>query len=196
VPAPPGSWWYNEEADKVVVYSLDKAREYLKKSKYPDGAEFEITIPATPYLLDTKDAAVVIQAQLQKLNIKVNLKMAEPNVVVGQYVRGEQQSTLVNIMSPGEPTYLIVVNFTAGQVMSKTSNYTNPKIDELLKGAFAETDQAKLKPLYAEMMRIFAEEQPYVWLGFFDVANLWRDNVKNFRVNQGLSFHVRDVIPG
>jgi hypothetical protein len=46
------------------------------------------------------------------------------------------------------------------------------------------------------MMKIFAEEQPYVWLGFFDVANVWRDSVKNFKVNQGLSFHVRDVVPG
>jgi peptide/nickel transport system substrate-binding protein len=99
-------------------------------------------------------------------------------------------------MSPGEPTYLVVVNFTSGQVMSKTSNWTHPKVDELLKGVFAENDQAKLKPLYSEMMKIFAEEQPYVWLGFFDVANVWRDSIKNFKVNQGLSFHVRDVAPG
>ncbi len=69
-----------------------------------------------------------------------------------------------------KPTYLVVVNFTAGQVMSKTSNWTHPKIDELLKGVFAETDQAKLKPMYSEMMTIFAEQQPYVWLGFFDVC--------------------------
>jgi peptide/nickel transport system substrate-binding protein len=61
---------------------------------------------------------------------------------------------------------------------------------------FAETDQAKLKPLYSELMTIFAEEQPYIWFGFFDVSNAWRDSVKNFKVNQGLSLMVRDVVPG
>jgi peptide/nickel transport system substrate-binding protein len=196
VPAPAGSWWYDEKADHIIEYNLDTAKDLLKRSKYPDGADIEITIPSTPYLLDTKDAAVVIQAQLQKLNIRSTLKMAEPNIVVAQYVRGEEHCSLVNIMSPGEPTYLIVVNFTAGQVMSKTSNYTNPRIDELLRASFAETDQAKLKVIYAKLMTFFAEEQPYIWLGFFDVANLWRDSVKNFKLNQGLSLVLRDTVPG
>jgi peptide/nickel transport system substrate-binding protein len=40
--------------------------------------EFEITVASTPYLLDMKDAAVVLQSQLQKLNIRSVLKMAEP----------------------------------------------------------------------------------------------------------------------
>ncbi len=196
VPAPPGSWWYDEKADHIISYDLDKAREYLKKSKYPNGTDFEITVASTPYLLDMKDAAVVLQAQLQKLNIRPVLKMAEPNVMVGQYIRGEQQCTLANIMSPGEPTYLMMVNFTPGQVMTRTSAYSNPRVDALMQAIFAETDQAKLKPLYSQLMTIFAEEQPYIWLGFFDVSNLWRDSVKNFKVNQGLSLMLREVVPG
>ena len=196
VPAPPGSWWYDDKADHIISYNMDKAREFLKKSKYPDGAQFDVTVPSTPYLLDMRDAAVVIQAQLEKLNIHASIKLAEPNVVVAQYIRGEQQATLANIMSPGEPTYLIMVNFTASQVMTKTSNYTNPRIDELLKIAFSETDEAKLKPVYAQLMTLFAEETPYIWFGFFDVADVWRDTVKDFKVNKGLSILVRDTIPG
>ena len=64
VPAPPGSWWYDDKADHIISYNMDKAREFLKKSKYPDGAQFDVTVPSTPYLLDMRDAAVVIQAQL------------------------------------------------------------------------------------------------------------------------------------
>jgi peptide/nickel transport system substrate-binding protein len=194
VPAPPGSWWYDEKADHIVRYDPAKAREFLAKSKYPNGAEFDITVPATPYLLDMKDAAVVVQAQLQQLGIRPNIKLLEPNVVVAQYIRGEQQCTMANIMSPGEATYLIMVNFMAGQVMTRTSNYSNPRIDKLMTAIFAESDQAKLKPLYSELMNIFAEEQPYIWFGFFDVSNLWRDNIKNFKVNQGLSLMLRDVV--
>ena len=196
VPAPPGSWWYDEKADHIISYDLDKARAFLKQSKYPDGTEFDVTVPSTPYLLDMRDAAVVVQAQLQKLNIRANIKLAEPNVMVAQYIRGEQQATMANIMSPGEPTYLMMVNFTTGQVMTKTSNFTHPKIDELMKIIFTETDQAKLKPVYAELMNLFAQQAPYIWFGFFDVSNAWRDTVKNFKVNQGLSLMVRDTTPG
>lgn len=196
VPAPPGSWWYDKDADHIISYDMDKARDFLKKSRYPNGASFDVTVPATPYLLDMKDAAVVIQAQLEKLNIHASIKLAEPNVVVAKYIRGDHQSTLVNIMSPGEPTYLIMVNFTPGQAMTRSSNYNNPKIGELLSAAFAETDHEKLKPIYAQLMTLLANESPYVWFGFFDVANLWRDTIKNFKVNPGLSMVVTDTIPG
>ena len=43
------------------------------------------------------------------------------------------------------------------------------------------------------LMTIFAEDQPYIWLGFFDVSKLWRDSVKNFKVNQGLSLMLRET---
>ncbi|MBV8913799.1 MAG: ABC transporter substrate-binding protein [Acetobacteraceae bacterium] len=195
VPAPPGSWWYDEKADHVVRYDPEQARAYLAKSKYPNGAEFDVSVPATPYLLDMKDAAVVVQAQLQKLGIKPNIKLQEPNVVVQSYIRGEHHATMANIMSPGEATYLIMVNFMQDQVMTRTSNYSNPRIDQLMTKIFADSDGEKLKPLFSQLMTIFAEEQPYIWLGFFDVSNLWRDSVKNFKVNQGLSLMVRDVVP-
>jgi hypothetical protein len=45
-------------------------------------------------------------------------------------------------------------------------------------------------------MTLFAEETPYIWFGFFDVADVWRDTVKDFKVNKGLSILVRDTIPG
>lgn len=196
VPAPPNGWWYDEKADRIVETNLDKARAFLKQSRYPNGAEFEVTVASTPYLLDMKDAAVVLQAQLAQLNIRPVLKMAEPNVVVNAYIRGEHHSTLANIMSPGEGTYLIMVNFTSGQVMTRTANFVDPRIEALMKSILATADRDTLKPLYAQLMTIFAEEQPYVWFGFFDVANLWRNTVRNFRVNQGLSLMLRETIPG
>jgi peptide/nickel transport system substrate-binding protein len=196
VPAPPGSWWYDEKADTIIDYNLDKAKEYLKKSKYPDGAEFEMSLPSTPYLLDMKDAAVVIQSQLEKLNIRPRLKMGEVAVVFGEAMRGEGHSILMNVVSPGEPTFLITQYFQRAGSTAKVDNYTNPQIDELLNAAYGENEQEKLKPIYASLMRLLAEESPVIWLGFFYSANLWRDSVKNFKVNQGLSMVVRDTVPG
>ncbi len=62
--------------------------------------------------------------------------------------------------------------------------------------SFAETSQEKLKPIYAEMLSVFGKEAPYCWLGFFQSANLWRQPIKDFRVNQALTLMVRNTIPG
>jgi peptide/nickel transport system substrate-binding protein len=101
---------------------------------------------------------------------------------------------LANIMSPGEPTYFMMANFTPNSFMSKTSGHTvDPVVERAMKIAFKETDQAKLKPVYADLMKHMAETSYYTWIGYFDAANLWRDRVKAFKPSRGLTITVRDV---
>lgn len=187
------AWWYDEEADRTIGYDPDKAKHYLAQSKYADNARFDMTLPATPYLLDLKDAAVAIQAQLKAVGIACELKMGEPIVILNQAKKGELQALFMNITSPGEPTYLIGQNFVAGQAYAKVSGYTDPLIGQLLRQAYAENDQAALKPIYAQLLRKLAQDCPYAWLGFLNSANLWRNTIAGFKVNQGITMDVRGV---
>ncbi len=194
IPAPSSSWWYDKGADDKLSYNLELAKSYLAKSKYAtSGAAFELVTSAEPYLLDTNDCAVFLQAELAKIGITVTLKKATFSVVNPMITRGDYQCAIVNYMSPGEPTYMVTVSCTPGQFLSKSVNFENPKVTELLNKAFAEEDQAKLKPVYAEMLNVLADNSPVTWIGFFDAANLWRDRVKNFKVSQGLTIDVRNV---
>jgi peptide/nickel transport system substrate-binding protein len=194
IPAPASSWWFDAEANALSAYNLDLARLHLAKSRYPNGAEFVMDVPADPYLLDSKDAAVFIQAELAKLNIKVNLNVAPFPIVSARQQNGDYTAGLGNIMSPGEPTYFMLANFTAGSFMSKTSGQTvDPEVAVAMKVAFAETDREKLKPVYAKLMKHMAEMSYYTWIGYFAAANLWRDRVKNFKPSRGLTINVRDV---
>jgi peptide/nickel transport system substrate-binding protein len=197
IPAPASSWWYDKPADEKSTYNLDKARAHLAKSAHPNGAEIDLDISAEPYLLDAKDAGVFLQAELAKLNIKVNLKMAPSSIVSGRILGGDYQCGLVNFMSPGEPTYFLMTNFTTNSFMSKVSGHTvDPDVVAALKIAFAETDEAKLKPVYADLMRSMADSSSYTWIGYFAAANLWRDRVKNFKPSRGLTINVHDVAIG
>jgi ABC-type transport system substrate-binding protein len=120
--------------------------------------------------------------------------MTPASLVNTRNMSGEYQSALVNYMSPGEPTYFLMVNFTANSFMSKTSgNIVDPDVAKALKIGFAETDQAKLKPVYADLMRSMADTSYYTWIGYFAAANLWRDRVKNFKPSRGLTINVHDV---
>jgi peptide/nickel transport system substrate-binding protein len=193
VPAPTRGWWFDKAANDSVSFNLARAREFLAKSKYPSGAEFDLWIPSEPYLLDVKDAAVVVQAQLSQVGIRANIKPMELMVMMNPIYTGEHTAGLAVAMSPGEPTYLIQLTMTPGQVLSKSTNYTNPEIEDLLRQTFLDENRERLKPIYARMLQVIAADMPMVWLGFVHASNLWRQNVKNFVVNQGLTMSVHDV---
>ncbi len=194
IPAPASSWWYDKAADDSTDFNMELAKEYLAKSKYATGAEFDIEINAEPYLLDVKDAAVFIQSQLAKLGIKANLKPNSFPVVQAKIVGGDYAAGLANFMSPGEPTYFLMASFTANSFMSKVfGNQTDPVVAEGLKVAFSTDDRAVLKPMYAKMMQHLADEAYFTWIGYFAAANLWRDRVKNFKPSRGLTINVHEV---
>jgi peptide/nickel transport system substrate-binding protein len=194
IPAPASGWWYDKQADDMLAFDMEKAKAHLARSRHADGASFDLDLSSDPYLLDTKDAAVFIQAQLAKLNIKVNLRMSQSQIVLTKVNTGEHTAALVNYMSPGEPTYFLMANFTANSFMSKASGgIQDPQVLAALKIAFSETDQARLKPVYADLMRHMADTSYYTWIGYFAAANLWRDRVQNFRPSRGLTINVHDV---
>ena len=193
IPAPASSWWYDKQADDSVAYDLDKAKFYLKQSKYADAPKFEMMVSSVPYLLDAKDCVVFLQSELAKIGVEVTIQAADNAVVQSAFARGEFAAMYRNIMSPGEPTYFITSSFTPDQYMSKVSNYTNPKIEEMLKVVFKENDLKNVKPVFTDMMRLLADESPFVWIGYFNATNLWRDRVKNFKPSRGLTINVHDV---
>jgi peptide/nickel transport system substrate-binding protein len=191
--APPRGWWFNAAADKELGFDLDRAKEFLAKSKYPNGAEIDISIQAEPYLLDTKDAAIFLQAQLAKIGVKLNLKVYEFSVLIQQIARGEHQMAMQVFMSPGEATYVIANTVMPDQFLSKSTGYNNPELNALMSASFAETEEARLKDIYGKIQMILARDAPIGVLGFVHASNLWRQSVQDFKVNQALTISVGEV---
>lgn len=67
----------NDELDSYR-YNIEKAKEYLSKSDYPDG--FECSVPVSPI---SQKASEAIQYYLQELNITVNLETVTFNDYIG-----------------------------------------------------------------------------------------------------------------
>jgi len=194
IPAPSRGWWFSKSANEVNSFNLAKAKANLAKSKYPNGFEFEMMMPSQPYLIDVKDLAVVMQSQLAALNIKINIKLVDQTIILQQARAGNHVTALQVMASPGEPTYPIdQYGFGKGAVYAKASNYENPELQELIHSSYAQNDQETLKKTFDKILNILASESPYFWLGFVHASNLWRDNVKGFKVDQGITMRVRDV---
>lgn len=193
IPAPPKGWWFSKEANDMNDFDLNKAEDALKKSKYPKGFDFEMSIPAVPYLVDVKDAAVVIQSQLAKLNIGINIRINEMGILLEEFRRGAHTCLTAVHASPGEPSYMIDLFYGKDNVFSKGSGYENAEFLQLMRDSYAYNDEKDLKPVFDKMMKVLARDSPHVWLGFVHATNLWRDVVQGFGVNQGLTMRVQKV---
>jgi peptide/nickel transport system substrate-binding protein len=193
IPAPPRGWWFDASADNRNDYNISKAKEYLSKSKYANGAEFEMMMPSQPYVLDVRDAALVIQAQLAELGIKMHQRLVEQGVLLQMIGAGQHVAALQVWISPGEPSFMLDNAFNPRAFMSKASGYTSAELHALILKSFEAGDRTALKAVLSQIYHILASECPMLWLGYVHVTNLWRDSVKNFRVNQGLTMRVREV---
>lgn len=192
-PAPTVASYYNAAADEAIGYNPQRAKDYLAKSRYADKAEFELLVPAIPYLFDAKDSAVVIQSQLAAVGITMKVTLMEQPQILTRDIAGTQVASLLPLMAPSDPTFIIQLCYTANQLMSKSSGYTSPALDAAIQESYRYTDSARLDPVLKKIQDILVEDCPGIWLGFVGVANAWRDEVKDFRPNTGLSIWLRDV---
>jgi peptide/nickel transport system substrate-binding protein len=193
VPAPTTVSYHNAEADKAIGFDLAKAKDYLAKSKYAANAEFEILVPSTPYLFDASDAAVVMQSQLAAAGIKMKITAMEMPQILTRDIAGTQVASLLPLMGPSDPTFIIQICYTADQLMSKSSGWTSPALDAAIKESYKYQDAATLDPIYKTIQAILAEDCPNIWLGFVGVSNAWRADIGNFKPNTGLTIWTRDV---
>jgi peptide/nickel transport system substrate-binding protein len=193
VPAPSTVSYHNADAAKTLSYDPARAKEFLAKSKYATNAEFELLVPSTPYLIDSSDAAVVMQSQLAAVGIRMRITGMEMPQILSRCIAGTQVASLLPLMGPSDPTFIIQICYTADQIMSKSSGYTSAALDEAIKESYKHQDAAKLDPIYKKIQAILAEDCPNVWLGFVGVSNAWRADIKNFKPNTGLTIWTRDV---
>lgn len=196
VPAAPEAPWFNPEANASISYDKAKAKAFLAKSKYPSGAEFDVMVPNPPYLIDTRDAAVVMQAQLAELGIKMNIRSVEMPTALAAMSSGNHTATLLPLMAPSDPTFHINICYLPNQQQSKSSNWSDPALTALVEESYRHTDPAEANPLYKKMQTILADACPHIWLGYIVVTNAWRKEVKDFKVNTGLTIWTRDVTLG
>jgi peptide/nickel transport system substrate-binding protein len=193
VPAPTTVSYFNAEADKAVGYDPAKAKDYLSKSKYAAAADFELLVPSPPYLFDSMEAAVVMQSQLAEIGIRMKITAMEMPQILARAMAGTQVASLLPLMGPSDPTFIVQICYTADQIMSKSSGWTSPALDAAIGESYKYQDAARLDPLYQKMQAILADDCPHVWLGFIGVSNAWRAEIKNFVPNTGLTIWTRDV---
>ena len=161
---------------------LAKAKEYLAKSAYPNGAEIEyIHVQGVE---DPRRIGLALLNSLQPLNIKVNITAAPWPTMVQ---RGAKPETTPDTFSVYVTPISTDPDVVAGQYHPKslgqywyTHHYKNDEVSALVDKARLETDQTKRCDMYKQIQQKITADTPEI-LGM--LANRrWahRDYVKGF----------------
>jgi peptide/nickel transport system substrate-binding protein len=151
----PNFKFYPEKAD------LEKARQKLQEGGQPNGFQFEFWIASGDNL--AQQLAELIQAQLAKANIRMNIQAADFNgVVIPKLMKQESNAYGLGLTGGVDPDQHVGNAFATGAGFNFFP-YSVPRVDELVKQGRAISDIEQRAAIYKELTRIIVEDAPYIW---------------------------------
>jgi len=171
-------------ATDAYRYDLDKAREYLKKSGYPNGG-FELEYVYVQGLDSEKKVGLLLIDNLAKLNIKVKMvPLTWPNMTA----RGSKVESSPDMMAIFATPKFNDSDAVAYQYHKNswgryygTSFYTNEKVWELIDQARSISDWDQRQPIYKRIQDMVMEDAPEIFLVQMNRQFAMRDHLKGFQ---------------
>lgn len=169
------------EAVDMPSYDLDKAKEFLAQSAYPDGG-FDLTYR---FLADYKPdeiAGLLLQEGLAELNINVELIPTEWTQYYEICASPETATSLTGDFSTLFSTAMILndrYNSENWGTITGCSFYKNDEVDSLLVSYRTEPDDEKL----AQVQRLVAEDVPNLILFNYGLKEAYTDRLQGLGEN-------------
>lgn len=174
-PYVPDTWPYNPDVKKYA-YDPEMARRLLKEAGWEDtdgdgfldkdGHRFDFTILTNMGNSLRKNTATIIQWRLQKIGIKVDIRVLEWSAFINEFIDKRRfQAVLLGWGIGIDPDQYDI--WHSSKTKSKEFNfvsYNNPEVDALLDKGRRNFDIEERKKAYYRIQEILAEEQPYIFL--------------------------------
>jgi len=134
------------------AFDLDKAKFHLKKS----GVSGKIPVVASPAAQYSVEIALVMQQTAQRIGLDLDVK----RMPADGYWSNHWLNSPVGFgnVNPRPSADTILTQFFKSDAAWNESRWKNPKFDQLLTAARAETDVAKRKQMYADMQTMIHNE--------------------------------------
>lgn len=183
VPAGPLSasladWALSTDAFPCYAHDVDAARALLAEAGYPDGFAFEILTFGTRR--DVADTAQVVQAQLERAGLRVDVNVAE----FGTFVQDWSNSNFDAFVSLNggniDPDgYLHRTFITGGS--TNVFRFSDERVDELLERGRTSADVPTRQATYSELQELLACEGPIAHLNYGTLFSAHRAEVAGFQ---------------
>jgi len=178
-PFPPTSWAYNPDV-KDFDYDTQKSLALLKDAGWEDSDGDGILEKANrklEFTLITNNGnevrsmiAQIVQNNLAKVGIKMDIRLLEWTVFIHQYIDARVfDATLLGWNLSRDPdAFTIWDSKQTGPNQYNFVSYSNPEVDKLLAEGRRTFGEEKRKPIYQKIHRLIAADIPYVFLAVPD----------------------------
>ncbi|GAB1577325.1 ABC transporter substrate-binding protein [Bordetella petrii] len=134
-----------------------------------DGVRVSVSMIPTPYGEMHRRVAEYIKQNLSKVGIALNLESTDVGGWVSRVGNWDFDMAGNGVFQYADPAIGVArtymgSNIRKGVMFSNTSQYNNPKVDELFDLAAKAGDDADRQKYYSEVQRILVEDVPLVWL--------------------------------
>jgi peptide/nickel transport system substrate-binding protein len=155
-PLPKASPAYNGNVKKYNQ-DIEKAKKLLAEAGYPNGLDIEL------WCMDDGprvDMCVIIQDQLKKIGINVEIKIFEFGAYVSKTTLPNKELYFLSWNSSGDGDVALYPLFHSSQhgAPGNRSFYSNKEVDKLLDKARVSVDEEERKSLYKEVQNILQED--------------------------------------
>ncbi|RIH86498.1 Heme-binding protein A [Calidithermus terrae] len=141
----PAGGFYSYDKSPYGKPNLERARQLLREAGYPNGFTLDLKVTSTYDFL--RAPAEVIQAQLAKVGIKVNIQAEEWSVYLPNFIGKKFAATIIGESGQGDPDDFLYNPFhTKGG--GNYMNFSDPALDKLLEEGRATADQEDRKAIY------------------------------------------------
>ena len=157
-------------AELKPEYNLDKAKEYLAKSKQPNGCTMTLTTSAT-----FEQQATIMMEDLRKIGITVNVEVLDGTGFNAKMAEATGYDMgIYNIsLNPNGARFKFVADPSSS---TNRAHYVNDEMLAQFNAALAEPDEAKRNEIYKQIQIKLAEDMPYV--PFFTGVGYTLENAK------------------
>ena len=156
-------------------YDLAKAKSLMAEAGYADGFTVTMMAPNNRYVNDAKIAEAVA-GMLAKINIKVDLttmpkaqywtkfdERAADIMMIGWHSDTEDSANFSQFLT-------MTPNTETGDGQYNSGNYSNPKVDQLVRDSAAETDPKKRAAMLQQVEQILYDDAAFIPLHWQDLA--------------------------
>ena len=127
--------------------------------------------------------ARIIQAQLARIGIRLEIKSYEWGTFYGDIKSGNFQITTMRWIGVTEPDFYYDI-FHSSQVPPAGRNrgrYINPEIDQLAQNGRTTIDPVKRKEIYSKIQMILSKDLPYISLWHMNNISIIHNRIKGYR---------------
>ena len=180
--SPPMGAFYDaayETGKNGQYHDLEQAKALMKQSKYANGAE--VLLLSNNSGIDPRQAEMV-QAQLAKIGVKVNIELADSPTFRRRWLQ-ERQWDLVQIQWDADldPDETLFPELHSAETWN-AGKWANKDFDKMVEAARAENDVKKRKKFYEEAVKIIIEDAPVAILLHMNEVKIFHKYVKGFEM--------------